>query len=67
MAGMHGLASLHNAKAFARKTDWNNKHTELQYDCSELVELFNDEHVEISLGYSWQGASEELAQCEGKI
>ena len=67
MAGMHGLASWHNAKAFARKTDWNNKHTELQYDCPELVELFKDEHVELSLGYSWQGASEELAQCEGKI
>ena len=67
MAGMHGLASWHNVKAFGRKTDWNNKHTELQYDCPKPVELFKDGQVEITLVYSWQGASEQLAQCEGKI
>ena len=66
-AGMHGLSAWHNAKAFASRNDWDNKHTELLYDCPESVELFKDELVEIKLIYSWQPASQQLAQCEGKI
>lgn len=67
MAGMYGLAAWHNAKAFASRNDLANKHTELRYDCPESVELFKDELVEINLVYSWQPASQQLAQCEGKI
>ena len=67
MAGMLGLSAWHNVKAFESQSDWNNKHTELQYDCPEAVELFKDELVEIKLVYSWRPASQQLAQCEGKI
>ena len=66
-AGMHGLAAWHNVKAFESRNDWANKHTELQYNCPKSVELFKDELVEIKLEYSWQPASQQLAQCEGKI
>lgn len=66
-AGMHGIAAWHNVKAFASRSDWANKHTELRYDCPEPVELFKDELVEIKLAYSWRPASQQLAQCEGKI
>ena len=67
MAGMHGLAAWHNVKAFASKDDWVNKRIELHYDCPAPLELFKDEQVEISLIYSWQGATQQLAQCEGTI
>lgn len=67
MVGMLGLSAWHNVKAFESRNDWANKHTELQYDCPESVELFKDELVEIKLEYSWQPASQQLAQCEGKI
>ena len=66
-AGMHGLVAWHNVKAFASRNDWDNKFTELRYNCPEPVELFKDELVEIKLAYSWQPASQQLAQCEGKI
>ena len=66
-AGMHGLSAWHNVSAFASKNDWDNMHIELQYDCPAPLELFKDEQVEISLVYSWQGVTQQLAQCEGKI
>lgn len=66
-AGMYGLSAWHNANAFESKYDFENHTTELHYVRPKSIDLFKDDLVEIKLGYSWQGASQSLAQCEGKI
>lgn len=66
-AGMEGLSAWHNAKAFGCSSDFENHRTELHYARPASVDLYKDNLVEIKIGYSWQGSSESLAQCEGRI
>lgn len=66
-AGMDGLSAWHNANAFECKSDFENHNTDLHYKRPVPIGLYKDDLVEIKLGYSWQGASQSLAQCEGSI
>lgn len=66
-AGIDGLASWHDAKAFSWDYDPDSNITVLRYQRPDFLELYKDDWVEIKLGYCREGPSLARAQRESVI